>query len=74
MKNSEITVEQFNKLKPVTVKNMYGTFTHYRLVRRNKRWTTLAFLDNCGESGCVVLTVLYKNDYVTINQPQHESN
>lgn len=63
MKDNEITLEKFNKLRPIVVTNMYGTFKGYRLLRRNKRYTTCAFLF---DNDTKILTVLYKNEHVTL--------
>ncbi len=68
MKNSEITSERFNKLRPIIVTNMHGKFEHYRLVRRNKIYSTCAFLFTDEMEGPTVLTVLHRNSDVSFKQ------
>lgn len=51
MIRKQMTLEQFNKLKPVVFTNLFNekTYTHYRLVRTGKVFYTLAFLHNNNE-------------------------
>lgn len=59
----EITIEQFNKLKPAQVKNGRNDNWRngYRLIRINRKWTTVAFIYNN-----TVLQVHYYNDLVRL--------